>query len=412
MSEGSRVEGGMKLFAYDARRIRSRQETGVFDLVHTRGLVFDIFREEFHAQRVMSLANAVAGALKAAAAGIHAIGQGYAELAKIDPKHGVKQVDRMLSNSALRVDDCLAAWSRFVVGDHPSIVVALDWTEFEKDSHSTLFAALVTTKGRALPLAWRTVARKNLAGNQSEIEREFIEDLHEWLPKETGITILADRGFAKMSLCEHLEGLGWDYVIRCKQDLIVTDEMGSKTKLGELVPTNGRIAWLEDVRVTGKKVSIPAVAATKAKGMKEPWCLLTTLRGKKPREVVELYGRRFTVEETFRDTKDINFGMGLSATHIKNAGRRDRLLLVVAMAQALLTLLGAASERSGVNRALQSNTSTKRQYSLFRQGAIWYRMLPGLRDERRIPLLTAFDEILREHSFFSYALGLTGPVDA
>jgi len=39
-------------------------------------------------------------------------------------------------------------------------------------------------------------------------------------------------------------------------------------------------------------------------------------------------------------------------------------------------------------------------------------MLPGLRDERWIPLLTAFDEILRENSFFSYALGLHGPADA
>jgi hypothetical protein len=410
--EGPDVEGGMKLLPYDARQIRARQETGVFDLEHTRRVVFDIYKEELHAQRVMSLANAVAGAVKAAAAGIHAIGEGYAALAKTDPKHGVKQVDRMLSNGALRVDDCLAAWSRFVVGDHRSIVVALDWTEFDKDSHSTLFAALVTTKGRALPLAWRTVARKNLAGNQSRIEEEFIADLHEWLPKETAITVLADRGFAKMALCEQLEALGWDYVIRCKQDFTVTDAQGKRTTMGDLVPPNGRVGWLQDVQVTGRKVPVPAVAATKAKGMKEAWCLLTTLRDQPPREVVELYGRRFTVEETFRDTKDINFGMGLSATHIKNAGRRDRLVLVVAMAQALLTLLGAAAEKSGVDRALRSNTSTKRQYSLFRQGCMCYRLLPSFRDERRIPLLKAFDEILRQHSFFSYALGLTGPLDA
>lgn len=153
MSRRPCVDGSMKLLAYDARHIRNRKTTGVFDLRHTRGLVFDVFGEEFHAQKVMSLANAVSGAVKAAAAGIHAIGRGYAELANIDSKHGVKQVDRLLSNGGLRVDDCLRAWSRFVVGDHPSIVVALDWTEFEADSHSTLFAALVTTKGRAMPLA-------------------------------------------------------------------------------------------------------------------------------------------------------------------------------------------------------------------------------------------------------------------
>jgi hypothetical protein len=409
---GPGVELGMKLLPYDARHIRKKTTTGALDLGHTRAVVLDIFEEEFHAQRVMSIANAVAGALKAAGAGIHAIGQGYAELAQIDPKHGVKQVDRLLSNSAVRVDDALAAWCRYAVGDHSSIVIALDWTEFEPDSHSTLFAALVTTKGRALPLAWRTVTREKLKGSQTEIEERFIEDLHNWLPKATAITVLADRGFAKMSLCKLLSVLGWDYVIRCKQDYLVTDSSGHTCKIGDLIPAKGRIGWVTDALVTAQKVPVPAVVATRAKDMKEPWCLLTTLREQPPRDVVTLYGRRFTVEETFRDTKDINFGMGLSATHIKSAARRDRLLLLLAIAHALLTLLGAASEKSGMDRALKSNTSKKRQHSLFRQGRTWYRMLPGLRDERRIPLLTAFDEILRENKFFSYALGLHGPIDA
>jgi Protein of unknown function (DUF1524) len=32
---------------------------------------------------------------------------------------------------------------------------------------------------------------------------------------------------------------------------------------------------------------------------------------------VKLYGKRFTIEETFRDENDIHFGLGLSATHIR-----------------------------------------------------------------------------------------------
>lgn len=76
------------------------------------------------------------------------------------------------------------------------------------------------------------------------------------------------------------------------------------------------------------------------KKMKEPWCLATTRTDLSAKEVVTLYGRRFTIEETFRDTKDIRFGLGLSATHINDCGRRDRLLLMTALAQGLLTLLG------------------------------------------------------------------------
>lgn len=61
-------------------------------------------------------------------------------------------------------------------------------------------------------------------------------------------------------------------------------------------------------------------------------------------EAVRLYGRRFTIEEAFRDTKDARYGLGLSATHIRDPFRRDRLLLIGAMAMALLTCLGAAGE--------------------------------------------------------------------
>jgi hypothetical protein len=56
--------------------------------------------------------------------------------------------------------------------------------------------------------------------------------------------------------------------------------------------------------------------------------------------------------------------MGLSATHIKNADRRDRLLLLAAIAQVLLTLLGAAGEALGLDRGMKSNTSKRRQLSL------------------------------------------------
>ncbi len=111
--------------------------------------------------------------------------------------------------------------------------------------------------------------------------------------------------------------------------------------------------------------------------MKEPWCLATSLAARTASDVVKLYGKRFTIEETFRDAKDIRFGMGLSATHIRDAGRRDRLLLLAAIAHALLTWLGAAS----MDRYLKVNTSKERTHSLFRQGAYWYGAILNMRDD-------------------------------
>jgi hypothetical protein len=141
------------------------------------------------------------------------------------------------------------------------------------------------------------------------------------------------------------------------------------------------------------------------KKMKEPWCLATSLSSDTARDVVHEYGRRFTIEETFRDQKDLHFGMGLSATHIGSADRRDRLLLLAAVAQALLTLLGAAAERAGLDRLHKSNTVKRRTHSLFRQGLYWYHAIPNTRTEWLVPLMTAFDEIIREHGHLCEILG-------
>lgn len=98
--------------------------------------------------------------------------------------------------------------------------------------------------------------------------------------------------------------------------------------------------------------------------------------------------------------------MGLRATHIGDSSRRDRLLFLAAIGHTLLTLLGAAGERCGQDRLLKVNTSKKRQLSLYNQGSFWYDALPRMPDERRIPLLEAYEEILREQEFFCEIFGV------
>jgi len=92
---------------------------------------------------------------------------------------------------------------------------------------------------------------------------------------------------------------------------------------------------------------------------------------------------------------------GLSATHVGAPDRRDRLLLLCALSQALLTLLGAACERTGLDQRLKANTSKKRTHSLFRQGLFWFTAIPTMRDEWFEDLMIAFEEILREHAHFA-----------
>src|SRR5690606_875707 len=127
-----------------------------------RSFVENVIGEDVHAKRVLSLGNAVVGAMFAASLSIHAIGQGLAASQRTMRKHGVKQVDRLLSNGKLDVWSIFAAWILFVVGQRKEIIVALDWTEFDKDDHSTIALYLVTSHGRATPLLWRTVKKSEL----------------------------------------------------------------------------------------------------------------------------------------------------------------------------------------------------------------------------------------------------------
>lgn len=90
--------------------------------------------------------------------------------------------------------------------------------------------------------------------------------------------------------------------------------------------------------------------------MKEPWCLAASDPQAAAAVLVNHYARRWTIEPSFRDTKDLRFGMGLSSTRIGEPTRRDRLLLVSAFAMALLTLLGTVGESLGMDRQLKSNT--------------------------------------------------------
>ncbi|XXT15470.1 transposase [Sorangium sp. So ce429] len=163
---------------------------------------------------------------------------------------------------------------------------------------------------------------------------------------------------------------------------------------------------LKDVRVTQDEAAISAVVLAHDKRMKEPWCLATSRADLTGSQVVKLYGRRFCIEETFRDIKNVHFGMGLSATHIKDTARRDRLLLISAFAHVLLTLLGEAGERAGLDRLLKTNTVKHRTLSLYNQGCYWYTAIPNMREERLVQLMAAYGEVLREHAVTREIFGI------
>jgi hypothetical protein len=366
----------------------------------------EVVGEDLHVKTILSLANATLGVLHSASMCIHVIGRAYGWASDGDGKHGVKQVDRLLSNEKVSPWELARHWIAMLIGPREEVLIALDWTDFDKDDHTTLVASLITKHGRATPLLWKTVKKSSLSGSRNRYEDELLEHLRDSLPEGVRATLLADRGFGDQERYRKISDLGLDYVIRFREGILVTDQWGDRKPASDWLSSTGRAKMHKDVAVTEDCYVVPAIVLAHDKGMKESWCLATSRQDKTASEIVKWYGKRFTIEETFRDTKNGHLGMGLSATHIRNEARRDRLIFIAAIAHMLVTLLGAAGERCGLDRTLKSNTSAKRQLSLFNQGLHWYMAIPRMREERLRMLVDAYGEILKEHEFTRELFGV------
>lgn len=340
----------------------------IITMQYVRRFVERIFNNALHAKQIESIAHGVLGVLYGIRLGSAAIGRAMAMERGVIPKHAIKQMDRLIGNTKTGMETSLGVLVQYLVAARQHLVVSLDWTEFGKDGHSVIAVNLVTRHGRATPLLWRTVRDSGMRRNRNRHEREILALLKSLLPPKVHVIVLADRGFADTRFHRFIEKeLGWDFIIRMRKNVFITTEDGRRFKVRKGVPGNGRIIEYRNPLVTAKEALTGAVVCVKKRGMKEAWSLATSLKGQKQR-VVTLYSRRFTCEENFRDTKDDRFGLGLKETLVSTPERRDRLLLLNAIATILLTLPGKAGEIIGYDRKLRANTASIRTHSLFRQG--------------------------------------------
>ena len=157
----------------------------------------NLYDGDLHAKRVLSLVNATLGVLVSASLAVHAIGQGLAQALGKLSKHGVKQVDRLLSNQGIDVWEFFGYWVPYLVGARLEVVVvvvamAMDWTSFARDQQDTVVLSMLTGHGRATPLMWMTVRSSTLKGQMKRYEKELLERLREVVPSQVKVTVVAD----------------------------------------------------------------------------------------------------------------------------------------------------------------------------------------------------------------------------
>jgi len=351
---------------------RRRQQTPNLEEINERTLLEvskTAFGKLLHHKQVLSIALVTLSVVYCMKMTIHEVGAAMVRArGKGDSKHGIKQVDRFMSNKKIKPVDLRHGLVWFVVGDRKEIEVTMDWTDFDKDDQTMLVISLVLKHGRAIPLVWTNERKSELKSRRSMHERTVVQMLRDALDDDVKVTLLADRGFGDTKLFDHLLDIpGFDFIVRFRKDYAVkTDGFSGKTR--DAVYRNGRVRVLRDARLTNKKRGPYTVVLYKARKMKDSWCLASNLDTADGKDIVAAYGRRFECEESFRDIKDWRFGLALSYTKIADPLRRERLLFAFALAAFLLTLVGVASEQLGFDRRLRANTVKHRTHSLFRQG--------------------------------------------
>src|SRR3954464_1190887 len=375
------------------------QKRGFMQFQDVRAFLDSILDEDIHTKRVDSLANATLGVMTGASLGVAIIGKSLAQARGLLPKHAIKQVDRLLSNRKLEAWDIFATWVPELVGSRPHCGDGLDRLRRRRAPGAQ------AGHGRATPLVWLSVLKDELKDARNDYEDACLRRLAEVLPAGVRVTILA--GFADTKLFDFLGELGFDYVIRLKGNTRVGAADGTVRPAEDWVGQGGRARKLRDATVTKAHCPVGAAVCVHAKGMKEPWCLVTGNRDATAPQIIKLYSKRWTVEPSFRDTKDLRFGMGLGAVRIADPQRRDRLLLLNAFAVVLLTLLGAAGESLGMDRHLKSNTVKTRSHSLFRQGCMLYDLTPNMPEHRLRPLVERYAELLQQSRVFRDTFALT-----
>jgi hypothetical protein len=269
----------------------------------------------------------------------------------------------------------------------------MDWTVFAKDNQMTLTLRLVTKHGRATPLLWETVSTTGLKNNKTDYAFKLLERLRHIVEADCKVIVLADREFGIIeNMVKLKEILRFEYILRVKRNFTITTPYG-ESKLAYEWHDKEKPIVFDNPKITLRYHTVEKVIVCQEKGMKDLWCLVSSTKHLSTENILKFYGARWSTETSYRDEKDLQFGLGLKKSHIRNTLRRDRLFLLSAIAILFLTLLGAASEKVGFDKYIKANTAKKRTHSLFTQGRIILRLATNMHVSWRDKIWSALNEL-------------------
>lgn len=315
-----------------------------------------------------------------------------------DIKYKIKKVDRLEGNKHLHreLNELYRGLSEFVfsyLSHEVSVPILVDLCFVKDERAIQMLSAEVAAKGRSIPVYREVFNEGELAGRAAS----FLDHLQSCLPKGRKIIVILDAGFYE-SWFTAIESLDWYWVCRTRQgkafNLLEKEEwisvkdfiptVGAKTKdYGKILLTKEhkhscRLITTRHapkgrkVNVTRGKTTAKLASGSYRNAAKEPWILATNLPTEhKAADIVKFYSKRMQIEESFRDVKSPQFGLGGRYIRTTCIHRWGVKMLLAAIVQITYWVIGIIGHSQGMQKIFQSNTVKHRKvFSYFTLGQL------------------------------------------
>ncbi len=183
---------------------------------------------------------------------------------KHDLAHRLKRLWRFTANQRVdpvAVQTALIGATVVRLGTPRWLALAIDWTMFDtilpgggrtggRRVRYQVLRIAVPRRGRALPLLEVAYDRDHLpaGSSQNQLEEHALAATLGALPAGVRPVLLADRGFARASFLEWLQGRRVDYVVRIDRGTCITEPDGRCWKLGQEHLARGQLGFAPGVR--------------------------------------------------------------------------------------------------------------------------------------------------------------------
>ena len=371
-----------------------------FDLIHFAkniseqytmrdiSILHDLLKNQcpnLHQKRLSSLMVAVQSLLDGQQLSLNELGRNIS--GPVSAKHNIKRIDRLLGNQALyseRLDNY--RWhANLLCGANPMPIVLIDWSDVREQMRHQTLRASISFEGRSVILYERVFPFSQY--NSPVSHNPFLRELATILPKRCCPLIITNAGYRNTWFRE-VEKLGWFWLGRIRGEVGFRESGQSKWRSNKtFYPSANEKARYLGFGDLGRKSPIEAylhLFKARSKGRKDQrsskagrhhnaqqyyrdsskktWLLATNLPAESmaSKQLVNLYAKRMQIEESFRDIKSPQYGLGLRHSNTRCTKRFDILLLIAMLAEWVLRLIGFIATKHNWARQFQANTIRNR----------------------------------------------------